>query len=61
MSTLEDDKKQLEEIINHKDAMLEILRAKNINPTAFEASANETINDFAAACLTAKADTFYTD
>jgi len=61
MSTLEDDKKQLEEIITHKDAMLELLRAKNIDPTDFEASANETISDFAAACVTAKADSLYTD
>lgn len=61
MSTLEDDKKQLEEVIAHKDSMLAILRAKNIDPSAFEVSANETINDFAAACVSAKADTFYTD
>jgi hypothetical protein len=61
MSTLEDDKKQLEEVIAYKDAMLAILRAKSIDPTAFEASANETINDFAAACVSAKAETFCTD
>jgi hypothetical protein len=61
MSTLETDKTQLEEIIAHKDAMLAILRTKNINPTEFETAANETINNFAASCVEAKADTFYTD
>jgi hypothetical protein len=61
MSTLETDKTQLEEIIAHKDAMLTILRTKNIDPTDFENAANDTINTFASSCVDAKADTFYTD
>lgn len=61
MSTLETDKKQLEEIIAHKDAILTILRAKNIDPASFEMAANGTINAFASSCVDAKAETFYTD
>jgi hypothetical protein len=61
MTPLETDKAQLEEIIAHKDAMLAILRTKNIDPTNFETEANETITNFAATCVEAKADTFYAD